>query len=79
VKYTGEVLYNVLLPTHSRMSVNGLVCETLHPENIIAKLYTKKYSEAERNAMIRELNDSLHNKNLPQYKKVINHLTAPNS
>jgi hypothetical protein len=78
VKYNGEVLYNVLLPTHSRMNVNGLVCETLHPENIIAKLYTKRYSEAERNAMIGELNTSLHNKNFKQYKKVVNYLTSPN-
>ena len=79
VNYTGEILYNVLLANHSRMNVNGLVCETLHPDNIIAKLYTKRYSEAERNAMIRELNDSLRTKNLPQYKKVVNHLNAPNS
>jgi len=40
VKYTGEVLYNVLLPGYSTIIVNGLRCETLHPENSIAKLYT---------------------------------------
>jgi hypothetical protein len=37
VKYSGEVLYNVLLPTYSTLRVNNLVCETLHPENRIAK------------------------------------------
>jgi hypothetical protein len=39
VKYSGEVLYNVLLPTYSTMRVNNLLCETLHPENRIAQLY----------------------------------------
>ena len=39
VKYSGETLYNVLLPTYGKMDVNNLICETLHPENQIAKLY----------------------------------------
>lgn len=43
VKYNGEILYNVLLETHNKMIVNGLLCETLNPTNIIAKLY-KNYS-----------------------------------
>jgi hypothetical protein len=39
VMYTGDVLYNVLLPAYSTINVNGLRCETLHLENRIAKLY----------------------------------------
>ena len=39
VKYTGEVLYNVLMEEPDKMMVNNLICETLHPENGIAKLY----------------------------------------
>ena len=39
VKYTGEVLYNVLMQEPDKMMVNNLICETLHPENGIAKLY----------------------------------------
>jgi len=39
VKYTGEVLYNVLMVQPDKMIVNNLICETLHPENGIAKLY----------------------------------------
>ena len=42
IPYHGETLYNVLLEKHSTMSINGLICETLHPDNLIAKLYTKK-------------------------------------
>ncbi len=37
VKYSGEILYNVLLPTYSTLRVNNLICETLHPENRIAQ------------------------------------------
>jgi sugar lactone lactonase YvrE len=39
IKYSGEPLYNVLLKEHEKMIVNNLICETLHPENSIAKLY----------------------------------------
>jgi surface protein len=70
VKYTGEILYNVLLPTHSRMSVNGLVCETLHPENLIAKLYTQ-FSPAERNNIILLMNDALKQKDSNKYKNAL--------
>ena len=41
IKYTGEVLYNVLMEQPDKMMVNNLICETLHPENSIAKLYSK--------------------------------------
>ena len=40
IKYTGELLYNVLLEEHDKMIVNNLVCETLHPNNLIGKIYT---------------------------------------
>lgn len=39
IKYTGEILYNVLLNNYSMMIVNNLICETLDPRNGIAKLY----------------------------------------
>ena len=42
VKYNGEILYNVLLEDYSQMNINNLICETLHPNNLIAKLYTKQ-------------------------------------
>jgi hypothetical protein len=38
VPYAGGSLFNVLLPTHSRMVVNNLVVETLHPRNAAARL-----------------------------------------
>jgi hypothetical protein len=32
-------MFNVLLDTYEVMYVNNMLCETLHPDNIIAKLY----------------------------------------
>ena len=38
VPYNGkDVLYNVLMDKHSVMAVNGMVLETLHPSNKVAK------------------------------------------
>jgi hypothetical protein len=39
VKYTGEILYNVIMEEHDKMLVNNMICETLDPEHDIAKLY----------------------------------------
>jgi hypothetical protein len=61
----------VLLAKYSRMNVNGLVCETLHPENIMAKLYTNRYAEDERNKFVVEINDSLAKRDLQRYKYVL--------
>jgi hypothetical protein len=39
VPYNGkDVLYNVLQEQHGLMRVNGMVLETLHPENKVAKM-----------------------------------------
>jgi hypothetical protein len=42
IKYNGEILYNVLMKTHSKIKVNNMLCETLHPEHAIAKLYANQ-------------------------------------
>jgi hypothetical protein len=78
VNYRGEILYNVLLQKHSRISVNGLMCETLHPENIIAKIYTNGYTEEERNSIIDEMNNSLEKRNLLKYKAVLEKIQKNN-
>ena len=39
VEYNNELLYNVLLENYSKMSVNNILVETLHPDNIISKKY----------------------------------------
>ena len=74
VKYNKEILYNVLLADYGKMRVNNLICETLHPDNMIAKLYTNNYSNAEKNAIIFQMNESLETKNFTSYKNVISKL-----
>jgi hypothetical protein len=48
-RYTGEVLYNVLLATYSTMRVNNLRCETLDPRSPIACKYQGFAYEGEQN------------------------------
>ena len=40
IKYSGEILYNVLMETHNKMIINNLIVETLDPKNSVARLYT---------------------------------------
>jgi hypothetical protein len=57
VKYSGEILYNVLMGKYEKMMVNNLICETLHPENIVARLYTGNYSPSEFNEIVLSMNE----------------------
>ena len=75
VKYSGEVLYNVLLASYTTVTINNLSCETLHPENMIAKLYTNNYTNEERQNIIFQLNKNLGNKNFENYKNIVHQLT----
>jgi len=36
--YTGDLLFNVLLPHHGTISVCGMLCETLSPCNLVAQI-----------------------------------------
>jgi hypothetical protein len=65
IKYKGEMLYNVLMEKHDKMIVNNLICETLHPENIVAILYTtlkNSVDEKEKYIINKELDCSVKNK-----------------
>jgi len=59
VKNKGEVLYNVLLETHEKMIVNNMICETLHPDNGVAKLHRdlKSMSKEDQCKLIEAFND----------------------
>jgi hypothetical protein len=58
VKYENNILYNILLEKYDKMIVNNLICETLHPDNTVAKLYTllPKYNLEQRCQMIKKYN-----------------------
>jgi hypothetical protein len=59
IKYSGEILYNVLLKEHDKMIVNNLICETLHPENSVAKLYKvfETLTPKKQNKLIKKVNE----------------------
>ena len=69
VDYNGETLYNVLLKTHDKMMVNNLICETLHPKNIMAKISTMKDGQ-KKNKVIQELTKIIKENNVPEYQKL---------
>jgi hypothetical protein len=58
VDYSGETLYNVLVEEHDKMIVNNLICETLHPNNPVAKFYRMLNSlpENKKPEFIRQVN-----------------------
>jgi len=76
VKYNGQILYNILLDTHETVKVNGLVCETLHPNNAIAQLYNKSINENTRVKLINEMNDNIEKRNFNAFKKTVSKYTT---
>ena len=72
VKYSGEVLYNVLLSEHAIMNVNNLICETLHPNNAIAKLYRSNFIKDYKHNVVVVMNNALQKRDLPAYKSIAN-------
>jgi len=70
IKYHGETLYNVLLDKHDKMMVNNLICETLHPANIMAKICCGKYTTEEKKKIYAELNEMLANNDLTACKRL---------
>lgn len=64
-KYRGEILYNVLMEKHEKMKVNNILCETLNPENPIAKLFhmMKNFSPEEQKQIAKEYNEYIINNN----------------
>ena len=69
VPYNGETLYNVLLKKHDKMMINNLICETLHPENIMAKISTMKDGQ-KKNKAVRELTKIIKENNVEEYQKL---------
>lgn len=55
---SGEILYNILMDTHNVILANGILSETLHPENLIAKIYSdsKGMTALEKSEFFKEVN-----------------------
>ena len=74
VKYNGETLYNVLMETHRTMNVNNLICETLDPNNLIAKIYKNRFTDDYNDRIIYIMNDSIEKRKYYEYKSIINRI-----
>jgi uncharacterized repeat protein (TIGR03803 family) len=71
VDYNQEILYNVLMEKYEKIKVNNIMCETLHPNNIIAKLYNSNYDENYKNKIIYIMNESINKNDKNSYLKMI--------
>jgi hypothetical protein len=73
VKYTKQLLYNVLLEEHDKMMVNNLICETLHPENGVAKVYMalQNLDTDGQQLLIKKINAHVIKNNVFNSKKLI--------
>jgi len=69
IPYNDETLFNVLLKKHDKMMINNLICETLHPDNIAAKISTMK-DKQKKNKAIQELTKIIKENNVEEYKKL---------
>jgi hypothetical protein len=60
----------VLLKKHEKMMVNNLICETLDPENIVAKIYNGNFQPTEKSKICEKLNHIIRTNDIPEYKKL---------
>ena len=73
VPYNGETLYNVLLKKQGMMMINNLICETLDPKNIMAKISTMKDGQKKHKAIC-QLTKIIKDNNVPEYQKLYDSL-----
>jgi sulfur relay (sulfurtransferase) DsrF/TusC family protein len=74
VKYSGETDYNVLQEQYGTMIVNNLICETLHPDNLIAKIYRNRFTDEYNDRVIYIMNESLEKRKYYEYKTIVNRI-----
>ena len=70
IPYNGETLYNVLLEKHGHMMIHNLICETLDPGNIMAKIYGGKYNSSEQNKLCKELTNIIKTNDIAAYNEL---------
>ena len=61
VPYNGVALYNILMKTHDTVMVNNMICETLHPLNIVSKIMNKKMTNKEKQDIFNKLKSKINN------------------
>ena len=70
IHYNGEILYNVILQKYDRMVINNLICETLHPSHMIAKIITSNNNQFGKNQLFAKLNRAILKNDIPAFKKL---------
>jgi hypothetical protein len=60
---------------YEKIKVNNIICETLHPNNIIAKLYNSNYGEEYKNKIIYIMNESINKNDKNSYTKIVKHIS----
>jgi hypothetical protein len=73
VPYNGETLFNVLLEKYDKMTINNLICETLHPDNILANIITMKDGQ-QINKTLQDLTRIFKEQNVQEYIKLLDSL-----
>ena len=71
IDYDGKDLYNVLMEKHEKMNVNNMICETLHPENFVARLYNNKLGKIFKDILLNKINETIENNDSEGYKKAV--------
>ena len=56
-KYTGELMYNILMEKHYVVTVNNMKVETLNPNHIVATLYRDTHSEKDKKKLILQITE----------------------
>ncbi len=74
IEYNNEFLYNILMENHEKIIINNMIVETLHPKNIIAKIYSGNFNKKEKKNIIIEINDCIKDNNLKKFKEICNKL-----
>jgi hypothetical protein len=67
IQYDGSILYNVLMKRHQIIEANNMKCETLHPNNIIARIYTS----LEKERLIPVMNQCILKGDQDGYKRIL--------
>lgn len=74
VKYNGEILYNILMEKYDLIQINNFLCETLHPNNIISKIYLSNIDDELKQKIVITMNTALKNGDYNSYNKILSYL-----
>ena len=70
VPYHGEPLYNILLDKRGWVVANNMICETLDPDNIIAKLYLSNLGTEYKDRIVYVMNECIKRRDVNALKRI---------